>query len=217
MVCGPNAPHDKMTPHRRFRLAERRGGFYHRPMRCLPQLFGLLLALAITWTNGARADQNDPRLDGLFVELHETDNPHKARLIERSIWGVWLASKSPTLELLMGRVVKAMGTQKFGEALALLNTIVTIAPDYAEGWNKRATVYFLMGQYQQSIADVERTLDLEPRHFGALSGLGLIYNRLKQDADALDAYERALKVNPHLGHAEKEVERLSPKVKGKNI
>lgn len=186
-------------------------------MRRLAHLFSLLLAFGIAWMGEARADQTDPRLDGLFVELHETDNPHKARLIEQSIWAVWLASKSPTLELLMGRVVKAMGNREFGEALRLLDTIVTIAPGYAEGWNKRATVYFLLGRLQQSISDVERTLDLEPRHFGALSGLGQIYNRLQQDAAALDAYERALKVNPHLAHAEREVKRLRPKVKGKNI
>jgi tetratricopeptide (TPR) repeat protein len=178
----------------------------------------LALILAVSFTAlAARADQTDPRLDGLFVELHETDNPHKARLIERSIWNVWLYSKSPTLELLMGRVVNAMGKQKFGEALELLNTVVTIAPKYAEGWNKRATVYYLLGQFQASIADVERTLDLEPRHFGALSGLGLIYNRLNREAPALDAFERALTVNPHLEQAEAEVQRLRGKVKGKSI
>ena len=177
----------------------------------------LFLVFYFGWNGQAVADQTDPRLDGLFIELHETDNPHKARLIERSIWAVWLASKSPTLELLMGRVVGAMGKQAYGEALDLLNTIVTIAPDYAEGWNKRATIYFLLGQYQNSIDDVERTIDLEPRHFGALSGLGLIYMRLEEFSSALDAYERALLVNPHLGHAEKEVERLRKKVKGEKI
>ena len=176
-----------------------------------------LITATTAVTGVARADQTDPRLDGLFVELHETDNPYKARQIEQSIWGVWLASKSPTLELLIGRVVAAMGQQKFGDALELLHTIVIIAPDYAEGWNKRATVYFLLRRYEESIADVERTLDLEPRHFGALSGLGLIYSRLQQDKSALDAYERALKVNPHLEQAEREVERLRGKVKGQKI
>ncbi len=185
-------------------------------MKYVVHLAAFALALSIV-TVGARADQNDPRLDGLFVELHETDNPFKARKIEQSIWAVWLASKSPTLELLMGRVIKAMSKQELGEALELLNTIVIIAPEYAEGWNKRATVFFLLGQYEKSIEDVERTLDLEPRHFGALSGLGLIYNRLQEDDSALDAYERALQVNPHLERAEAEVERLRRKVKGEKI
>jgi tetratricopeptide (TPR) repeat protein len=184
-----------------------------RIARCLT----FLLALTLGWSTGARADQTDPRLDELFFQLQDVGGGQEARLIEQMIWGVWLESKSPTLELLMGRVVNAMGQRKFGEALELLHSIVIIAPDYAEGWNKRATVYFLLGQYDNSVADVERTLDLEPRHFGALSGLGLIYMRLKKEAAALDAFERALIVNPHLGQAKAAVKRLRPKVKGKSI
>ena len=172
----------------------------------------LVASTGLSW-----ADQKDPRLDKLFVELQETDNPQKARLIERSIWSIWVASDSPTLELLMNRVIMRMGNQEYGEALRLLDAIVTIFPEYAEGWNKRATVYYLLGRHKDSISDVEKTLDLEPRHFGALSGLGLIYNRLDEDAAALDAFERALKVNPHLGQAKQEVKRLRGRIKGKRI
>ena len=128
-----------------------------------------------------------------------------------------MAGDSPTLELLMNRVIMRMGNQEYGEALRLLDAIVTISPEYAEGWNKRATVYYLLGRYEDSISDVEKTLVLEPRHFGALSGLGLIYNRLDEDAAALDAFERALKVNPHLGQAKQEVKRLRGRIKGKRI
>ena len=128
-----------------------------------------------------------------------------------------MASDSPTLELLMNRVILRMGIQEYGEALRLLDAIVTISPEFAEGWNKRATVYYLLGRYEDSISDVEKTLDLEPRHFGALSGLGLIYNRLDKDAAALDAFERALMINPHLGQAKQEVKRLRGRIKGKRI
>ena len=117
----------------------------------------------------------------------------------------------------MNRVIMRMGNQEYGEALRILDAIVTISPEYAEGWNKRATVYYLLGRHEDSISDVEKTLDLEPRHFGALSGLGLIYNRLDEDAAALDAFERALKVNPHLGQAKQEVKRLRDRIKGKRI
>jgi len=172
----------------------------------------LLASTGLSW-----ADQKDPQLDKLFIELRESGNSQKARLIERSIWSIWLASDSPTLELLMNRVIMSMGAQEYGEALRILNAIVTISPEYAEGWNKRATVYYLLGRYEDSISDIEKTLDLEPRHFGALSGLGLIYNRLDEDAAALDAYERALKVNPHLSQAEQEVKRLRGRVKGRRI
>ncbi len=186
-------------------------------MKSLTFILALLPLLIFGWTAGARADQTDPRLDPLFAQLHDVDSPRQARLIEKLIWGVWLESESPTLELLMGRVVHAMGQRKLASALEILHSVVTIAPDYAEGWNKRATVYFLLGRYEESIADVEHTLSLEPRHFGALSGLGLIYSRLDDNASALDAFERALKVNPHLEQARAEVKRLRRKVKGENI
>jgi len=149
--------------------------------------------------------------------LQDVDTSRQARLIEQLIWGVWLESKSPTLKLLMGRVVTAMGERKLAAALEILHSVVAIAPNYAEGWNKRATVYFMLGKYEESIVDVERTLALEPRHFGALSGLGLIYTHLDDNASALDAFERALKVNPHLPQAKAEVKRLRRKVKGENI
>ena len=185
-------------------------------MAAFPGIAAAFLILVAS-TGHSWADQKDPRLDKLFVELQEPNNPQKARLIERSIWNIWVASDSPTLELLMNRVIMRMGNQEFGEALHLLDAIVTISPDYAEGWNKRATVYYLLGRYEDSISDVQKTLDLEPRHFGALSGLGLIYNRLDEDAAALDAFERALKVNPHLSQAKQEVKRLRGRIKGRRI
>ena len=186
-------------------------------MKKLACILALLLPLTVAWTDAARSDQTDPRLDELFVHLQDVETSTQARLIEQLIWGVWLESESPTLQLLMGRVVAAMGERDLRTALELLHSIVAIAPDYAEGWNKRATVYYLLGRYEESLADVERTLALEPRHFGALSGLGLIYSQLKDDASALDAYERALKVNPHLDQAKSEVKRLRRKVKGERI
>lgn len=198
-------------------LACQADGSYHLTMKKLAGMLALLLPLTFGWAHDARADQTDPRLDQLFVHLQDVDTSEQARLVEQLIWGVWLESKSPTLKLLMGRVVTAMGQQKFDDALDILHSVVAIAPDYAEGWNKRATVYFLLGRYEESIVDVEHTLALEPRHFGALSGLGMIYTYLKDNASALDAYERALKVNPHLGQAKTEVKRLRRKVKGENI
>lgn len=186
-------------------------------MTYLLLVVALVLPMTFGWAVGVRADQNDPRLDYLFVHLQDVDKSQQARLIEQLIWGVWLESESPTLKLLMGRAVHAMGENKFDAALEILHSVVVVAPDYAEGWNKRATVYFLMGRYEESIADVERTLSLEPRHFGALSGLGLIYSHLEDNASALDAYERALKANPHLDQAKTEVKRLRSKVKGERI
>lgn len=183
----------------------------------LRRLAWLLLAIAMAASAPARADQKDPRLDTLFDQLFEAPTAEAAKQVEQAIWAVWLESGSPTVDLLMQRAIVAMNEQQFDAALALFNTVVELAPDYAEGWNKRATLYYLMGRLQASIEDVERTLELEPRHFGALSGLGIIYAQQGEDEKALDAFERALIANPHLEHPRAEVERLKRKLRGEPI
>jgi len=178
----------------------------------------ILLAVCLfALPSAAVADQNDRRLDELFGALQVVKTPHEARMVERVIWGVWLESGSDTVDLLMKQVLQAMNEERLDDALEVLDTVVELKPDYAEGWNKRATVYFLLGRYPESLSDVDRTLDLEPRHFGALSGLGMIFSRLDDDKRALDAYERALVVNPHLSGAKAAVVHLRKKVRGDKI
>ncbi len=181
-------------------------------------MFGaLVVGLVLALPGLAAADQNDPRLDSLFGALKRESDPVKIHLLEAQIWTTWLETDSPTVELLLRQGLEAMSLNRFEKSLEHLNSVVELAPDFAEGWNKRATVLFLMGRYPQSLADVDKTLALEPRHFGALSGLGLISNALGADKEALDAFERALEVNPHLRHARAEVERLKKKIKGERI
>lgn len=165
----------------------------------------------------ALADQNDPRLDTLFALLQEDAAEHSVKIVESRIWSVWHESDSATVSLLLSRGTKAMHENRYDVALRAFDSIVELQPDFAEGWNKRATLYFLMGRYRDSLADVEKTLELEPRHFGALSGLGMIYTKLEQDENALEAYEQALAVNPHLQQAKSEVRRLRKKVLGNRI
>lgn len=165
----------------------------------------------------AKADQNDPRLDTLFGLLQDEQAEHSARIVEQRIWGVWSESDSPTIVLLLQQGTEAMHERRFEAALQAFNSVIEMEPEFAEGWNKRATLFYLMGRYEESIADVERTLDLEPRHFGALSGLGLIYMQLDDEEQALEAYEQALAVNPHLPLAKLEVKRLRKKVRGNRI
>ena len=165
----------------------------------------------------AVADQTDPRLDGLFGQLQAAASSLESLMLEARIWSTWLQTESPTIDLLMRQALEAMSLDRYQDSFDILSKVVEIAPDYAEGWNKRATVLFLMRRYGESIEDVERTLALEPRHFGALSGLGLIHNALDDDARALAAFERALAVNPHLRHARAEVKRLRKKVRGEKI
>ena len=165
----------------------------------------------------ASARQNDARLDSLFGRLHATDDPREALPIQNRIWEVWMRSESDTIDLLMSRGTRAMAQGSYGAALAVFDSIVDLDPDFAEGWNKRATVHYLMGNFSASVADIERTLALEPRHFGALSGLGLIYTALDDDNGALRAFRDALAVNPHLPNARERVKRLEKKLKGEGI
>ncbi len=158
----------------------------------------LAVVAALAFAPAAAARQDDPRLDTLFERLLATSDFGEARRIEAAIWRIWIESGDAELDALMNRGIGTMQTRRFDAALDSFNQIVAADPDFAEGWNKRATLYFLMGEYEASIIDVERTLALEPRHFGALSGMGLIYTELDDEQAALAWFERALEVNPHM-------------------
>ncbi len=181
-----------------------------------PHILGLALraaALAAVLVLGAafwsaRATQDDPRLEDLFKELQAAKNPMDARLFEDAIWRVWLQTGDRELDRLMREGTVAMNTGRTEIARARYDEVIRRAPDYAEGWNKRATLHFLLRDYDASITDIDRTLALEPRHFGALAGLGQIRDALEQPDRALDAYERALAVNPHLILARERVRQL---------
>ena len=157
-------------------------------------LAGCLVAGSI---RPAATDQQDPRLDGLFARLQETRSPAEARVVEQQIWRLWLESEDAAIDRLMALGMAAMHEQDYVAALRVFDRMVEKAPDFAEGWNKRATIHYLMGDRRASVVDIQRTLELEPRHFGALFGLGLIYDALEQPEAALRSYEATLEVNPH--------------------
>lgn len=165
----------------------------------------------------AHADQNDPRLKPLFDILKTTENPVEAKVAEHQIWQLWMSSDDDTVTLLMMQGVGAMSEQDLDAALRIFTEMVEIAPDFAEGWNKRATVLYMIGAYPESIADIDRTLALEPRHFGALSGLGLCNAELEREEAALDAFERALAINPHMDGARANAEMMRQRIEGKAI
>ncbi len=147
-------------------------------------------------------------LDRLFGQLHATDNETSAKTIEQAIWRLWSRSGSPTCDALLGQAEKAINAKELGVAISILDTAVEIKPDFAEGWNRRATAYFLAGEFDKSLADIDKVLALEPRHFGALSGLGAIKREQGDKRGALEAFRRALAVNPHLGSAKGAVKEL---------
>ncbi len=174
-------------------------------MRLLSAAF---LALAIAIATPASARQDDTRLDKLFDTLQTTTNEREAQVVEARIWALWFQSGRADIDDLLARGGEAMNRRNFGEALARFNEVIEKDPEFAEGWNRRATLYFLMGDYEASIADIQSTLALEPRHFGALSGLGLVNIRLERFGAAIEAFEEALKVNPHMPGAKQNIKLL---------
>jgi tetratricopeptide (TPR) repeat protein len=156
-------------------------------------------------------------LDRLFDALKVAPDNESAKYVETRIWSLWLATDSDTTTLLMSRVKTAIDGKDLDLAIKLLNAIIEIRPDYIEAWNRRATVYYLKKDFEHSIADIEQVLKREPRHFGALSGLGMIFQELGDDKDALQAYRRALAVHPHLERIPDLVKQLTEKVEGRDI
>ena len=158
-------------------------------------------ALASTmWIAGggaglAQSAEQAERLDGLFAELAEPDRPDWSRT-EAEIVRLWSQSGSPAMDLLLQRASKAIEAEDYDLAIEHLSALVDHAPDFAEGWNARATAFFLMGEYSLSLADIEHVLALNPRHFGALEGLGAIFEELGEPALALRALRAAHDINP---------------------
>lgn len=163
----------------------------------------LLVALLLP---PAVADQTDARLDGLFARLQATDDAQEGERITRRIWALWRAAPDDDVATAMERGARALAAGDHAGAERVYTRVVARAPDYAEGWNKRATARYLRGDHAGSAADIRRTLVLEPRHFGALSGLGLVYMALGRERAALEAFRRALAVNPHLEGVRRNIE-----------
>lgn len=148
------------------------------------------------------ADQANSRLDALFEQLRLSESPAQIRTTESEIWSIWLTHPNSDVERLMVLGTEAMNRRQFPEALLIFTQIVENFPEFAEGWNKRATLHYLVGNTEASVSDIERTLALEPRHFGALSGLGLVYLQQGKLTQAKDAFEKLIAVHPNSPNAQ---------------
>ena len=166
-----------------------------------------------------RAQQGDRtrNLDFLFGALKAAPDADTAKQVEARIWALWTASGSDTANLLMSRVKTAIEADDTDLALQLLNALVKIKPDYVEAWNRRATVYYTKKDFGRALADIHEVLAREPRHFGALSGLGIILQELGDDKRALEVFRRALAVHPRLERIPDLVKKLSDKIDGRDI
>jgi tetratricopeptide (TPR) repeat protein len=194
----------------------------------------LAVTLAVTWAvpsaaqsakrneQGAKPSQatrvdRSRNLDFLFGALKAAPDDATAKAIEERIWTVWAASRSDTTNLLMTRVKTAVEAKDLDLAVKLLDSIVKIKPDYVEGWNRRATIFYMRKDYGRALNDIREVLKREPRHFGALAGFGLILQDIGDDRQALEVYRRALAVHPRMERIPDLVKTLQEKVEGRDI
>ncbi|EEW25727.1 tetratricopeptide repeat protein [Rhodobacter ferrooxidans] len=156
------------------------------------------------------------KLDALFADLATADERQAVR-IESDIWREWSRSGSPAFDLLLERGRKAMEQGDYEVAIQHLTALTDHAPEFAEGWNALATAYFQNGDLGPSIEDIQRTLALNPRHFGALSGFGVILEELDRPEQALAVYRAALAIHPRLQAVLDAVKRLEEKAAGQAL
>lgn len=180
----------------------------------MPRLafFSLSLALSVI-AFPTQADQTDPQLDSLFLELKQTQNQNQLRVIESQIWEIWLQHPNPDVERLMLLGTQSMNSRAVADAMLVFTQLVESYPNYAEAWNKRATLNYLIGEQEASELDIQRTLELEPRHFGALSGLGLVYMRRNELSKAKKAFEDLIAVHPNSPNAVSNLELINEQLK----
>ena len=172
---------------------------------CLALLLGaMLIGQAMAQNNKESAAM----LDTLFAKLQTATDPMAVQSLEEAIWEQWTMVPDPEQRKLMIRGIAEMQAQELQNAVRTFTRLIEIAPQLSEAWNKRATVYWLLGDFKASIADICQTVKLEPRHFGAYSGLGMIRAQMNEPARAVAAFELARKYNPHIVGIDDEIARL---------
>ena len=167
----------------------------HLNMRVIFKI--LIVSISLLFASKiALADQNDPRLNNLFKKLNETENQDEIRELISDIWNIWYEVDDPKVIEYFEKGIQAMNLRNYPLAIRFFNNLIEEDPNFAEGWNKRATVHFMMGNFDQSMQDIIKTLELEPRHFGALDGMGLIFIHQGQFQQAIDVYDKMLEIFP---------------------
>jgi tetratricopeptide (TPR) repeat protein len=179
-------------------------------------LLGLLAAPALAQAP-PRPRNVTEALDALFALLKAAPDEPSAQQVEQRIWQAWALQGSPAVQLLMNRGVRNLNTRALPDALEDFDAVIALAPDLAEGWNKRATVYFLMEQDENAAKDILETLSREPRHFGALSGLSLVRERQGDLMGALRAHESALVIHPKMQGGEERLRLLRRRAIGEDL
>ena len=144
-----------------------------------------------------KSDQFDSRLPNLFDMLYSSEDVQKINSITKEIWDIWHETNDIKIDADFYRGMESMRTHDLIMSIAFFTKVIEKKPNFAEGWNKRATAYFMMGEFDKSMLDINQTLKLEPRHFGALDGMGLIFMHLQQYNEAAKVYDQLLKIFPN--------------------
>jgi tetratricopeptide (TPR) repeat protein len=154
-------------------------------------IFFFLISLPV------KSDQFDSRLPNLFNKLYFSEGSKAINNITRQIWDIWNETNDIKIEEDFYRGVESMQNRDLITSITFFTKVVKNNPDFAEGWNKRATAYFMNGEFDKSMLDINQTLKLEPRHFGAMDGMGLIFMHLQQYNEAIKIYDQMLKISPN--------------------
>ena len=173
----------------------------------------LLLLSFILSSHLLHADQTDDRLGDLFDILKVTEDARTIQITESQIWDIWLQHANADVQQLMVVGTQRMNARRYAEAMVAFNRLIESFPDYAEGWNKRATLHYVLGNLDASVSDIEKTLELEPRHFGALSGLGMVYIQKKELNKAKQAFENLIEVHPNSPNAQQNLELVEERLR----
>ncbi len=181
-----------------------------------------ILILSLLFFNNVNGEERDDKLNKLFNQLKNTKNLSSAQVIENEIWEIWSVHPSDDrrgfrLTELLIQGTRLMNMRELNKAYDVFTKIITVESDWAEAWNKRATVLYLMKRYESSLADIKVTLVLEPRHFGALSGQALNYIELNLYEKAIDSYKAAQKIYPIIDGAKKMIPQLEELIKDQAV
>lgn len=181
------------------------------------RFFSLTVLLLLTLGVPAGAGQGNMRLDSLFQALHSTTDAAYAESVEEHIWDFWLEHPDPVMVRDMRAGVFSLNSDDYESALHAFDAVTARDPSYAEGWNKRAAAHYMLGDYRAAMLDLRHALSLEPRHFGALVELGLVYLALGDEKPALRAFDAALKINPHLSRVRIQAEAIRHRTAGTDL
>jgi tetratricopeptide (TPR) repeat protein len=177
----------------------------------------LLAVMLAGFASLSTADQNAENLDKLFDELAAAEYPITAHQLESEIWRTWLDYDDSEVEEELRAGMRDMSAGDLEKSIEHFSRVIEMAPDFAEGWNKRATAYYYNGEPAKSMRDIQKTLSLEPRHFGAIAGMGMIFLQQGDERSALEAFEQVLKIHPMAPDAHAQAERLRKKLEGSGI